>query len=88
MSDIDNKQQIIDDYETKVNYYNNLKDDVTNLEKAINEAKDRIKNTIQLQNRVKEENYRIWSNLEIKNIEPKTAETEVTIDDIIGSFKL
>ena len=89
MSDIsnNNKQQIIDEYNTKMKYYNNLQDDVTNLQKAINDMKGNIKNTIETQNRMKQANYEIWSNLECKNIEPKTTEKEPSISDIIGSFK-
>ena len=88
MSDIsnNNKQQIIDEYNTKMKYYNNLQDDVTNLQKAINDMKGNIKNTIETQNRMKQANYEIWSNLECKNIEPKTTEKEPSISDIIGSF--
>lgn len=85
MSD-NNKQKIIDEYETKKEYYNNLQDDVTNLQKAINDMKGNIKNTIETQNRMKQANYEIWSNLECKNIEPKTTEKEPSISDIIGSF--
>lgn len=86
MSD-NNKQKIIDEYETKKEYYNNLQDDVTNLQKAINDMKGNIKNTIETQNRVKQSNYEIWSNLEQKEIQSKTTEKEPSISDIIGSFK-
>ena len=86
MSDTDNTNKIIDEYETKVNYYNNLKDDITNLEKSINDMKGNIKNTINTQNRMKQSNYEIWSNLECKNLEPKSTEKEPSISDIIGSF--
>lgn len=85
MSD-NNKQKIIDEYETKKEYYNNLQDDVTNLQKAINDMKGNIKNTIETQNRVKQSNYEIWSNLEQKEIQSKTTEKEPSISDIIGSF--
>lgn len=88
MSDIDNKQQIIDEYETKKEYYNNLKDDITNLTKSINDMKANIKNTIETQNRMKQANYEVWQQLEIKDIQPKTTEKEPDINDIIGSFKL
>ena len=90
MSDIDNKQEIIDEYETKKEYYNNLRDDITNLTKAINDMKGNIKNTIDTQNRVKTANYEIWSQLENRDsINSKTTEVkEPTISDIIGSFKL
>ena len=90
MSEIkdNNNQQIIDEYETKKAYYDGLRDDISNLEKAINDMKGSIKNTIDTQNRMKQSNYDIWSQLENKDIQPKTAEQkEPTIDDIIGSFK-
>ena len=86
-TNIDN-QQIIDQYETKKAYYDGLRDDISNLEKAINDMKGSIKNTIDTQNRMKQSNYDIWSQLENKDIQQKTAEQkEPTIDDIIGSFK-
>ena len=86
-TNIDN-QQIIDEYETKKAYFDGLRDDITNLEKSINDMKANIKNTINTQNRMKQSNYEIWSQLENKDIQPKTAEQkEPTIDDIIGSFK-
>ena len=89
MSEInDNKQQIIDEYETKVNYYNGLRDDITNLEKAINDMKANIKNTIDTQNRMKQSNYEIWSSLEVKDIAPKqTEKPQPTINDILRSFE-
>ena len=90
MSEIkdNNNQQIIDEYETKKAYYDGLRDDISNLEKAINDMKGSIKNTIDTQNRMKQSNYDIWSQLENKDIQQKTAEQkEPTIDDIIGSFK-
>ena len=87
--DDNNKQQIIDEYETKKAYYDGLRDDITNLQKAISDMKGNIKNTIQTQDRLKQSNYTIWSQLENKDIQQtKTAETEPTISDIIGSFKL
>ena len=87
MSDINNdKQKVIDEYETKVNYYNNLRDDITNLEKTINDMKGNIKNTIDTQNRMKQANYEIWSQLEDKTTQTKTTEKEPSISDIIGSF--
>ena len=88
MSDIDNKQQIIDEYESKKSYYDGLRDDVTNLQKSIADMKANIKNTIDTQNRMKQSNYEIWSQLENKDIQPKTTEKEPDINDIIGSFKL
>ena len=88
MSDIDNKQQIIDEYETKVNYYNNLKDDITNLQKSINDMKNNIKNTIDTQNRMKQSNYEIWTQLENKDMaQTKTTEKEPNISDILEAFK-
>ena len=86
--DDNNKQQIIDEYTNRVNYLNNLKDDVTNLQKAISDMKQNVKNTIDTQNRVKESNYQIWSQLEDKTTQTKTTEKEPDISDIIGSFKL
>lgn len=86
MSD-NNKQKIIDEYETKKEYYNNLQDDVCNLQKAINDMKGNIKNTIDTQNRMKQANYEIWSSLEQKEIQPKTTENEPTISDILDCFK-
>ena len=87
--DDNNKQQIIDEYTNRVNYLNNLKDDVTNLQKAISDMKQNVKNTIDTQNRVKESNYQIWSQLEDKTTQSKTTEQkEPSISDIIGSFKL
>ena len=92
MSEIkdNNNQQIIDDYETKKAYYDGLRDDVTNLQKAISDMKATIKNTIDTQTRMKQSNYEIWSQLENKDAvnSKKTTETEPTIEDIIGSFKL
>ena len=89
MSDIDNKQEIIDEYETKKEYYNNLRDDITNIQKAISDMKANIKNTQQMQDRMKQSNYEIWSQLENKDTQTKTTEQkEPTISDIIGSFKL
>ena len=83
-----NKQQIIDEYETKVNYYNNLKDDITNLEKSINDIKQNIKNTIDTQNRMKQANYEIWQQLENKDTQTKTTdEKEPDINTILGHFK-
>lgn len=85
----DNTQQIIDEYESKKAYYDGLRDDITNLEKAINDMKGNIKNTIDTQNRMKQSNYEIWSQLEDKTTQTKTAEQkEPSITDIIGSFKL
>ena len=89
MSDNTNidKQKVIDEYNSKMEYYNNLRDDVTNLEKAINDMKGNIKNTINTQNRIKQNNYEIWSQLEDKTTQTKTTEKEPDISDIIGSFK-
>ena len=88
--DDNSKQQIIDEYETRVNYYNNLKDDVTNIQKSIADMKSNIKNVVSNQERLKTANYNIWSQLENKDsISSKTTEEkEPTITDIIGSFKL
>ena len=86
-TNIDN-QQIIDEYETKKAYFDGLRDDISNLEKAIIKAKADIKNTIDTQNRMKQSNYEIWSQLENKDIQSKAAEQkDPTIEDIIGSFK-
>ena len=82
------KQQIIDEYETKKAYFDNLRDDISNLQQAINNVKSDNKNTSNTQERIKQSNYTIWSQLENKDIQPKTAEKEPTINDIIGSFKL
>ena len=89
MSEIkdNNNQQIIDEYETKKTYFDGLRDDITNLEKSINDMKANIKNTINTQNRMKQSNYEIWSQLENKDIQPKTTETEPTIDTILEAFK-
>ena len=87
--DDNNKQQIIDEYESKKAYYDGLRDDVTNIQKAINDMKANIKNTINTQERIKQQNYSIWSQLENKDIQQKTTEQkEPTISDIIGSIKL
>ena len=89
MSDIDNTNKIIDEYESKKAYYDGLRDDITNLQKAISDMKGNIKNTIDTQNRMKQSNYEIWQQLENKDIATKTTEQkEPTISDIIGSFKL
>ena len=89
MNNDNTEQKIIDEYETKKAYYDGLRDDISNLEKAIIKAKADIKNTIDTQSRMKQSNYEIWSQLENKDIQQKTAEQkEPTIDDIIGSFKL
>ena len=90
MSDIDNTNKIIEDYESKKAYFDGLRDDITNLEKSINDMKQNIKNTIDTQNRMKQSNYEIWSQLENKDaVNSKTAEQkDPTIEDIIGSFKL
>lgn len=86
--DDNNKQQIIDEYESKKGYYDNLRDDVTNLQKAINDMKGTIKNTVEMQNRIKHDNYTIWSSLENKEITPKqTEKPQPTINDILESFK-
>ena len=88
-TNIDN-QQIIDEYETKKAYFDGLRDDISNLEKAIIKAKADIKNTIDTQNRMKQSNYEIWSQLENKDtVNSKNAEQkDPTIEDKIGSFKL
>ena len=88
-TNIDN-QKVIDEYETKKAYYDGLRDDLTNLEKSINDMKQNIKNTIDTQNRMKQSNYEIWSQLENKDaVNSKNAEQkDPTIEDIIGSFKL
>ena len=88
--DENNKQEIIDQYETKKAYFDGLRDDISNLEKAIIKAKADIKNTIDTQNRMKQSNYEIWSQLENKDAvnSKSTTETEPTIGDIIDSFKL
>ena len=87
--DDNSKQQIIDEYETKKAYFDGLRDDITNLQKAISDMKGNIKNTIDTQNRMKQSNYEIWSQLENKDTQQKTTEQkEPSIDDIIGSFKL
>ena len=86
--DDNNKQQIIDEYESKKAYYDSLRDDVTNIQKAISDMKASIKNTIDTQNRMKQSNYEIWSQLEDKTTQTKTTEKEPSINDIIGSFKL
>ena len=86
--DDNNKQQIIDEYESKKTYYDGLRDDVTNLQKSIADMKQNIKNTIETQNRMKQSNYEIWSQLEDKTTQTKTTEKEPSINDIIGSFKL
>ena len=86
--DDNNKQQIIDEYEQKKTYYDNLRDDITNLQKAINDMKGNIKNTIDTQNRMKQSNYQIWSQLEDKSVQTKTTEEkEPTIGDILEAFK-
>lgn len=89
MSDIDNTNKIIDEYETKKEYYNNLKDDITNLEKSINDIKQNIKNTIDTQNRMKQSNYEIWSQLENKSTQntKTTEQKEPSIGDILEAFK-
>ena len=87
--DDNNKQEIIDEYESKKQYFDNLRDDITNLQKSISDIKANIKNTINTQDRIKQQNYTIWSQLENKDMaQTKTAEKEPTISDIIGSFKL
>ena len=85
-TNIDN-QQIIDEYESKKLYFDGLRDDITNLEKSINDMKQNIKNTIDTQSRMKQSNYEIWSQLENKDIQPKTTDTEPTIDTILEAFK-
>ena len=87
MSDIDNTEQIIKEYESKKAYFDGLRDDITNLEKSINDMKQNIKNTIDTQSRMKQSNYEIWSQLENKDIQPKTTEVEPTIDTILEAFK-
>ena len=88
MSDID-KDKVIEEYQQRLNEYNNLRDDVTNLQKSIADLKANIKNTQQMQDRMKQSNYEIWSQLENKDTQTKTTEEkEPTISDIIGSFKL
>ena len=86
--DVNNKQQIIDEYETKKEYNNNLRDDVTNLQKSIADMKANIKNVVSNQERLKTANYNIWTQIENKDIQTKTTEKEPDIADIIGSFKL
>ena len=88
MSD-ENKDKIIQEYETKKAYYDGLRDDVTNLEKAINDMKNTIKNTVDMQNRIKHDNYTIWSSLENKEVcsNKPTEKKQATIADILESFK-
>lgn len=88
MSDIDNnKQQIIDEYTSKVQYFDDLRDEVNNLQRAISDMKANIKNTIDTQNRVKTANYEIWSQLEEKPATPKTTEKpQPTVADILGEL--
>ena len=50
--------------------------------------KGNIKNTINTQNRIKQNNYEIWSQLEDKTTQTKTAEKEPDINTILSSFKL
>ena len=91
MSEIkdNNNQQIIDEYESKKAYFDGLRDDITNLEKSINDMKANIKNTIDTQERVKQSNYSIRSQLEDKTTQTKTTEeNQPSISDIIGSIKL
>lgn len=86
--DDNNKQQIIDEYENKKAYHDGLRDDISNLQKAISDMKANIKNTIDTQNRMKQSNYEIWSQLENKDIQTKTTEQkEPTINDILDNFK-
>ena len=90
MSDNTNidKQKVIDEYNSKLEYYNNLRDHITNLQKSISDKKADIKNTINTQNRVKSANYDIWSQLEDKSIKSKNSdEKEPSIDDILEAFK-
>ena len=90
MSDNTNidKQKVIDEYNNKLEYYNNLRDDVTNLQKSVADLKANIKNTQHMQDRIKQSNYEIWSQLEDKTTQSKTTEKEPDINTIIGSFKL
>ena len=87
-TNIDN-QQIIDEYESKKVYFDGLRDDISNLEKAIIKAKADIKNTIDTQNRMKQSNYEIWSQFENKDAvnSKTTTEAEPTIDTILEAFK-
>ena len=86
MDDI-NKQEVIDEYEAKKSYFDGLRDEISNLEKSIVDARNKIKCTIDSQERLKTENYRIWSNLEVKDIQPKTTEKQPDISDILNAFK-
>ena len=63
-----------------------MRDDITNLEKSINDMKANIKNTIDTQNRVKENNYQIWSNLEAKPKAVENTKKQLTIQDILGEL--
>ena len=83
----DNKQQVIDEYEQKVAYYDNLRDTITNLEKSVVDVRNRIKCTIDSQQNLKNQNYKLWSNLEVKDIQPKTTEKEPDISDILEAFR-
>lgn len=81
------KQEIINEYETKKVYYDTLRDDITNLQKSIADMKASIKNTINVQESLKTANYNIWQQLEDKTTQTKTTEKEPDITDILDSFK-
>ena len=87
--DDNNKQQIIDEYETKKAYYDNLRDDITNLQKSISDMKATIKNTVEMQNRIKHDNYTVWCSLENKEVcsNKPSEKPKPTIADILRSFE-